>query len=178
MEFSVSTVFEHDYQILELDRDATWHDVRESYRRLVNRWHPDRYASRPREKQHAQTRFIEVTKAYNNLRAFYRKHQRLPLQNPALQDATTANIHASQVSKRTAKHKVHNVDELIFEPSSNVVKNPHFKYWMLAIPAVGLFVTIAMHAPPLIEKSRIRKTLTDASARLYRIKPPQRFAAV
>jgi len=122
--------------------------------------------------KHAQTRFIEVTKAYNNLRGFYRKHQPLPLQNPALQDATTANIHASQVSKRTAKHKVHNVDELIFEPSSNVVKNPHFKYWMLAIPAVGLFVTIAMF---VVLERRLAEKQRAAAIDVLRSTTPSEF---
>jgi len=78
----VSNIFERDYQMLELDRDASWADARHNYKRLVNRWHPDRFAARPREKQHAQGRFIEVTKSYNNLRTFHRQHSRLPLQNP------------------------------------------------------------------------------------------------
>lgn len=82
----MSNIFERDYQMLELGREADWDEARESYRRLVNRWHPDRFASRPRERQHAQVRFIEVTKSYKNLREYHRSNGRLPLQDPALRD--------------------------------------------------------------------------------------------
>lgn len=47
------------YRVLELDRDASMEQVRESYKRLLRKYHPDRFAGRP-EKQRAAT---EVTQA-------------------------------------------------------------------------------------------------------------------
>lgn len=70
--------FQHNYQLLELDATSNWDDANRNYRRLVHIWHPDRFAQRPRERIHAQQQFIELTKAFNNLRAFYRENQHMP----------------------------------------------------------------------------------------------------
>lgn len=72
--------FQHDYQLLELDPLDDWNQASKNYRRLVHIWHPDRYAQRPRERVHAQNQFIELTKAFNNLRSFYRENHRLPFE--------------------------------------------------------------------------------------------------
>lgn len=69
------------YKQLELDDRADWNVARANYRRLVHLWHPDKFASRPREREHAQQQFIDLTKSYNELRDFYRKNKRLPFQS-------------------------------------------------------------------------------------------------
>ncbi len=72
--------FLHDYESLQLAKDASWIDAQTSYRKLVNHWHPDRYAQRPRELDHAQKQFIELTKSFNNLRNYHRTNARLPFE--------------------------------------------------------------------------------------------------
>ena len=69
-----------DYDTLELDERADWARARATYRRQVNRWHPDRFTDRPREREHAQQRFINLTRAFDNLRAFHRENARLPFE--------------------------------------------------------------------------------------------------
>jgi len=76
-----SEVFKQDYKMLELHEFDTWKAARASYRRLVHKWHPDKYTHRPRERAHAQQQFIELTKSYNSLRSFYRANQRLPFES-------------------------------------------------------------------------------------------------
>lgn len=73
--------FTQHYRLLELNDRDDWETARVHYRRLVNLWHPDRFAQRPREKAHAQQQFINLTKSYNALRNFYRKNHRLPFQS-------------------------------------------------------------------------------------------------
>lgn len=72
--------FRPDYAALELNHNDDWGTVRENYRRLVHRWHPDRYAQKPRERAHAQQQFINLTIAYTQLRNFHRDHGHLPFQ--------------------------------------------------------------------------------------------------
>jgi len=84
----VANTFRRDYEQLEIDDVADWATARGSYQRLVNIWHPDRYAQRPRERIHAQQRFIELTKSFNNLRTFYRAHNRLPYQRIQTQQSS------------------------------------------------------------------------------------------
>ncbi|MFW6338458.1 MAG: J domain-containing protein [Alkalispirochaetaceae bacterium] len=48
-----------EYRVLEVEPGASIEEVRESYKRLLRRYHPDRFVGRP-EKQRAAT---EVTRA-------------------------------------------------------------------------------------------------------------------
>lgn len=72
--------FRQDYEALELDHGADWATARTAYRRQVNLWHPDRYTQQPRERVHAQQRFIQLTRAFDSLRNFYRTNRRLPFE--------------------------------------------------------------------------------------------------
>ena len=76
----MSTTYRSDYRELGLDEGAGWAEARGAYRSLVNTWHPDRYARRPREREHAQQRFIRLTRSFDRLRAFYRENGRLPFE--------------------------------------------------------------------------------------------------
>lgn len=72
--------FRDDYVTLGLDDNADWASAQIQYRRQVNRWHPDRFVQRPRERLHAEQRFIQLTKAFERIRAFYRINLRLPFE--------------------------------------------------------------------------------------------------
>lgn len=72
--------FQHNYQLLELNPGSDWETAKKNYRRLVHACHPDRFAQKPRERMHAQQKFIELTKAFNNLRAFHRENHRMPFE--------------------------------------------------------------------------------------------------
>jgi len=158
--------------MLEIDRDSTWKDARASYRRLVNRWHPDRYSSRPREKQHAQQRFIEVTKAYDSLRTFYREHDRLPLQNPALRDNQPANQTSAKPPNKAQKKRKNSIEEDIFATEATIPTNRKPRYWLWAIPVLGLIATIAVFA--ILEK-RMAEKQREAAIDVLRNTQPSEF---
>ena len=71
-----SLSYQNCYDILSLANDADWEDANLSYRRLVQRWHPDRYAGR--EQAEAEQHFIQITKAYNKLKGYHQKNKSLP----------------------------------------------------------------------------------------------------
>lgn len=74
------TDFEVDYGVLKLKENADWVTTRGNYRRLVHKWHPDRYTQRPLELENAQKQFIALTKSYNRLKEFNALHNRLPFE--------------------------------------------------------------------------------------------------
>ncbi|MEE9334084.1 MAG: DnaJ domain-containing protein [Granulosicoccaceae bacterium] len=105
--------FLHDYESLQLAKDASWNEAQTSYRKLVHRWHPDRYAQRPRELAHAQKQFIELTKCFNNLRNFYRKNDRLPFERN--------RVSAAKPSVPKKQQRVESVNGL--EPDLKILNN-------------------------------------------------------
>jgi curved DNA-binding protein CbpA len=59
----------HSYEIFQLGPDATPEQVKQVYRDLVKKWHPDRFSHDPQLQQRAQEKFIEINEAYALLRS-------------------------------------------------------------------------------------------------------------
>lgn len=170
----MSNIFERDYQMLELGRDAAWADVRLSYRRLVNRWHPDRFSTRPREKQLAQSRFIEVTKAYNNLRAFHREHSRLPLQDPKLRTESQTQTAGTppEPPVKSGKLNTAKLNEDLFTTDTSQRKPAKPRYWLLAIPVVAIIGVLALF---VILENRLEQQRRDKAIEVLRSTQPSDF---
>jgi len=58
----------HSYEIFQLGPDATPDQIKQVYRDLVKKWHPDRFGHDPKLQKHAQEKFIEINEAYELLR--------------------------------------------------------------------------------------------------------------
>jgi DnaJ-domain-containing protein 1 len=56
------------YRTLELDEGADFRQVRRAYRKLLAKYHPDRYASDPEKYQAATAVARRITVAYNGLK--------------------------------------------------------------------------------------------------------------
>ncbi len=68
------------YSILGVSRDASPEEIKQAYRRLVLKWHPDR---NPDNRKEAEERFKEITEAYQVLsdpkkRALYDRYGYVP----------------------------------------------------------------------------------------------------
>ena len=53
---------EHCYKILDLDRNASFQQVKEAYKDLVSIWHPDRFSNKPRLKRKAEQKLKDGLK--------------------------------------------------------------------------------------------------------------------
>lgn len=58
-------------RVLGLDADAEWEDVREAYKALAKKWHPDRH--RGQKRKQAERKFTRITSAFNWLKSYYEK---------------------------------------------------------------------------------------------------------
>lgn len=132
-----SEVFKHDYAMLELHEFDTWKAARANYRRLVHKWHPDKYTHRPREQAHAQQQFIELTKSYNSLRTFYRTNQRLPF------ESVNQHSKAGDNSARKSRKTDQNVEDSILgrkagagKPAQASSKSYGKIFWFIGIFAM------------------------------------------
>jgi DnaJ-class molecular chaperone len=59
------------FEILELDQGASMLEVRQAYKDMVNVWHPDRFAGRPRLAHKAERKIKEINTAYETLKAHF-----------------------------------------------------------------------------------------------------------
>lgn len=82
------------YQLLGLTSDASYQDVKASYRRLVRRYHPD---ANPQNVEWAKEKFIELTQAYQTVMATLATSQEKPKSS---QTAPTASAKAATVKVR------------------------------------------------------------------------------
>jgi len=168
----VAIQFRRNYQLLELDPTSDWKMANKNYRRLVHACHPDKFAQRPRERIHAQQQFIELTKAFNNLRAFYRENHRLPFEQikQAVADKPEPPPH----------QKVSPKDEKIFEtgilnkrkPSTNNLQERTSKplFWVLSTGAAivsGLVVFV------VIDRNTKLNTIEEAMRVLRSAEPSE-----
>jgi hypothetical protein len=68
-----------NYRILGILPGASWKQLRQAYKKLVNAWHPDRFQQNTRQKKLAEEKTKEITQSYKELAEYYRKHGALPL---------------------------------------------------------------------------------------------------
>ena len=167
--------FQHNYQLLELDPSSDWETANKNYRRLVHVWHPDRFEQRPRERVHAQQQFIELTKAFNNLRAFYRENNRMPLQpmKQAVADAPEPPPHQRIVSD----------DELTLQsgilnkrkPSQKTIKPSILRPLLWALP-IGATVLTGLIVFVVIDRNAKMHSIEEAK-RVLRDTQPSKYMA-
>lgn len=55
------------YKTLDLPPDATWEQIRQQYRKLMRKYHPDRHGGNPKKQKAATELTMRVTQAYNEL---------------------------------------------------------------------------------------------------------------
>ncbi|MGA3117546.1 MAG: J domain-containing protein [Syntrophobacteraceae bacterium] len=71
-------LLEADFRILGLEPGAKPSEVRQAYRTLVKKWHPDRHYSKPYEtRAFAEKKFREIDEAYRHISGSWKKTPRL-----------------------------------------------------------------------------------------------------
>ena len=164
-----------EYDLLELDPVDGWAQAKINYRRLVNGCHPDRYARRPREREHAQQQFIELTKAFNNLRSFYRENQRMPFER-IRQSVADEPVPAEHL-------RVTPTDETVFQsgilnkrkPLPKVSKTSRVKPFLWAVPALAVILA-GFGVFMIIDRNAKLSTIEEAK-RVLRETQPSEFIA-
>jgi DnaJ-like protein len=79
--------YSRHYAILSISPNADWAALRVRYKRLIGKWHPDRFPADTSERALAEERSKQITIAYRTIERYYRDHGVLP----PLETLTTAD---------------------------------------------------------------------------------------
>src|SRR5690349_2690862 len=70
--------YSRHYAILSITRNTDWVALRARYKRLIGRWHPDRFPADTSERKVAEEHSKQITIAYRTIEQYYRDHGVLP----------------------------------------------------------------------------------------------------
>src|SRR5262245_233227 len=79
--------YSRHYAILRITHNTDWKTLRARYKRLIGKWHPDRFQSDAPERELAEEHSKQITLAYQALERYYRDHGVLPNIEPRSEDA-------------------------------------------------------------------------------------------
>ncbi|MFK5951360.1 MAG: J domain-containing protein [Methylococcales bacterium] len=106
--------YEECYKILGLTSDCTWNDVRSSYKKLIQKWHPDRFDDKSDEQIAADEKIKNINIAHHHLSSYFRKNKSLPTITPN--------------RNKLKKHHQHNKLNTKFNrPNRPIKTKQHFK---------------------------------------------------
>ena len=80
------------YDKLGLTPECGWRELQSGYRRLVQKWHPDRWQQHPDQQHVAAHRMLEINEAYGILAQYYRQHGELPFEPPRRKSGPVSDI--------------------------------------------------------------------------------------
>ncbi|HET7766960.1 MAG TPA: J domain-containing protein [Burkholderiales bacterium] len=70
--------YSRHYAVLRVTHDIDWMALRARYKRLIGKWHPDRFPADGSERELAEEHSKQITIAYQALERYYRDHGVLP----------------------------------------------------------------------------------------------------
>jgi len=74
----MSDEYTSHYHILGIGPEASWDELRQAYKSLVNIWHPDRFQQDAGRRRLAEEKTKQITHSYKVLAEYYKKHGTLP----------------------------------------------------------------------------------------------------
>lgn len=109
--------FSQCYQILRINPNCSWVELRKSYKTLIQKWHPDRYKEGSDQKIAANEKIKSINIAYNQLLDYFKQNGALPVINGealsprikkpenAREQSGTNPQHTTTVKKKTGEEK-------------------------------------------------------------------------
>jgi len=70
--------YKNCYRILDANPSCSWIDLRKSYKKSIQKWHPDRFEDGSQEKIAADDKIKTINTAYNHIAKYYRHKGKLP----------------------------------------------------------------------------------------------------
>ncbi len=146
--------FKQCYEILNIQSDSDWNTAKKSYRKLIQKWHPDRQSD-PEEKLQATNKIKDLTTAYSQLSDYYRQNGELPLNKqpkPIIEESKTDTEKSVKKTDNDDLSKT-NPSQQKEPPSDYTIKNKtHKSAIVLSIIVVSLLVIIYQNIDIALEQ--------------------------
>jgi hypothetical protein len=136
----------HDYSdcyaTLGVTPDTDWKTLRASYKRLMGRWHPDRFSADAARKEAAEERCKRITIAYQELEKYRRAHGVLPLTEAAssIPNTRSQNRNPDTGTDRASSDRVATAAQQTFDKVPARRKPEHGR--LIAIGFVALIAAL------------------------------------
>ncbi|KAK1288133.1 hypothetical protein QJS10_CPB19g00128 [Acorus calamus] len=127
------------YSTLNLSKDASPRDIRNAYRSLVKRWHPDK--NPPSLREEAEAKFKAISQAYEALNDKENRNMFGVRQSPKREDPSTSS--SASYKHRTADFSSRNTSR---RPAANTTSS--FSYAAAGVATGGG----GQRKPPAVEK--------------------------
>lgn len=136
----------HDcYKILGIDPSCSWKELRQSYKHLIHKWHPDRYDDTSGEKALADEKIKSINIAYNQIQQYYRSNSTLPSATvddpPTEKDKSQKQQPATEIRPETRVRKPPQVSTRQPEPEA-APKRRTFYTVIIALLSLTAFYNI------------------------------------
>lgn len=153
------------YEILELRPGYSQEELKQSYKDLVQVWHPDRFAHNPRLKEKAEEKLKQINTAYEVLAQALRDRAQLNASRPAPPKREHSDIDLESIYQRVTwtASPTHTVRlklkmfawamGIIFSPIALIISIYLLFQHFLVIVGIGLVVTGYFAVRWLIEQS-------------------------
>ena len=95
-----------NYELLGIRPGDSWQRLRDSYKSVVRRWHPDRFTQNNTERGIAEEKTKEINRAYQELQEYFQQHGCMPLDGtqratPQSDEAVTTSASTGQSSSKS-----------------------------------------------------------------------------
>ncbi|MFN2308580.1 MAG: J domain-containing protein [Gammaproteobacteria bacterium] len=136
------------YATFDLEPGCSWAVLHASYRRQVQKWHPDRHQLEPAQQALAAQRMLAINEAFGMLARHYRQHGVLPGQ-PAQEDAAPSqpavdpekNAPTTLAQSASAQPDAWDFD---LPRRQRVFSTPHRRHTLSAAPWLLLFALLGL----------------------------------
>ena len=139
--------YEHCYQILQINSDVTFTELRKSYKRAIQKWHPDRFEEGSKEKLAADNKIKKLNAAYKILVKYHKEHGSLPslLASKPSSNKTVANSNTGSDSFNTKYQEKKAKRQNIKKSSIS------FRLKALTIAAAAIYIALSYIPLPIID---------------------------
>ena len=142
------------YLTLGATPDTDWESLRSNYRRLIGRWHPDRFSGDAAAKKLAEERSKQITIAYQTLEKYHREHGALPATGRAAVPAQEPARSAEPMSERPGSEAQVDTPESEEPPVRAFTKRRPLRKRHAAIALLFCVLITAVYFAPLYQDER------------------------
>lgn len=95
--------FQECYKILNVTDKNNWNEVRKAYKKLIQKWHPDKFTENTQKREAADEKIKQINSAYNQLNTYYKQYGELPRVENNCVTYDDINDHQTHSDKTTNK---------------------------------------------------------------------------